>query len=539
MKRVIALILAVLFIAGSLACGAPKHTGEVYVDVPEDPRPSLVTAAPTAEPTGAAPSDPALTSEPSGLPSEEPSEAPEPTAEEPTEAPIPTEAPTGTPSDTPAPTSFITPTAAPTYSPTAAPSAAPSPAPTASPTPKPYATPKPSAAPTVKPSATPTVKPTATPRPIEGTGFSFSASPNLPLPNTGEDVPQGQPFTFGGMVYSDSPILEISAIIISSGGSTKKYSVSFSESDSKTSVELVDRTFPSSGDQSLTAKVRFQELPAGSYTFNLVGTNTKDENVLIASSSFKIVSSEWKQLISNNLRNNYAYALSFFGSRDEFMFEYKWKDSSGRDIELKGGKEAWRKAHMTNIASPSGGTWCVHNKAVSYYEAAIEYLKTTYVRVRGAGDSGVIKLWDLVSTFDGIWNPRFVTGRSFVSHHAFGTAIDLNASLDANRNSLSNRQLILTEVRDHLTYNGIKTADNGRQYYDFTYDGSHGTDGNNVPTTIVNYLLYELAFYRAGFNWGYYYDHTCDAMHFGLSEMPASIHDTSSRSLRKVYTYID
>ncbi len=141
----------------------------------------------------------------------------------------------------------------------------------------------------------------------------------------------------------------------------------------------------------------------------------------------------------------------------------------------------------------------------------------------------MIRLWDLVSTFDGTLNVRFVADRRFVSHHAFGTAVDLNESMDANSTTLSNRLLILTEVRDHLSYNGIKTADDGTRYYDFTYDGSSNTDRNNIPTTIVNYLLYELAFYRAGFSWGFYYDHTCDAMHFGLSEMPASVHDTSER----------
>ncbi|MBR4799270.1 MAG: hypothetical protein IK047_03300, partial [Clostridia bacterium] len=64
------------------------------------------------------------------------------------------------------------------------------------------------------------------------------------------------------------------------------------------------------------------------------------------------------------------------------------------------------------------------------------------------------------------------------------------------------------------------------------------THYKNVPTTVINYLLYELAFYRAGFNWGYYYDHGCDGMHFALSEYDPNIHNTSSRSLRKVWSYI-
>ena len=191
------------------------------------------------------------------------------------------------------------------------------------------------------------------------------------------------------------------------------------------------------------------------------------------------------------------------------------------------------------MENATGGRWEVHKKAAGQFKKAVNYMKTVYLRVHGTnGDSGVIKLSELIGSFDGIWNPRFVSDRSFISHHAFGTAIDLNASLDANTNELSNRELIKSEVGSHLTYNGIKNED-GVSYYDFTYDGSHSAKLKGVPTTVVNYLLYELAFYRAGFNWGYYYDHTCDAMHFGLSEFSADVHNTSSRSLRKVRDYID
>ena len=192
---------------------------------------------------------------------------------------------------------------------------------------------------------------------------------------------------------------------------------------------------------------------------------------------------------------------------------------------------------MTSVTSPAGQTWYVHKKAAPHYNAAINYMKTSFVRVRGTSDSGVIRLWELVSTFDGILNTRFVSALDFISHHAFGTAIDLNASMTPNGNALVNRALILSEVRDKLVYNGIKT-ENGVSYYDFTYTGSYSEKHKNVPTTVVNYLLYELAFYRAGFSWGYYYRHACDAMHFGLSEMSADTHNTSDRSLRKVYSYI-
>lgn len=384
------------------------------------------------------------------------------------------------------------------------------------------------------PSSTPksTVLPSSTPAPGQS-AISLTQSANLPLPSLNEDIPQGQPLCIGGVVKSDSPILSVTAVVTTqSGAGAISGSVSFAESQNVKRVELVDPTFPKEGDASLTKKLKFEQLAEGNYVFSLYAEAVGSGSTLLYSSAFKVVGGEWRQLISNNLRNCYAYALSFFGSRDQFMFRYRRTD--GRQIEVE---SSWLYPRMTSVTSPAGQTWYVHKKAAPHYNAAINYMKTSFVRVRGAGDSGVIRLWELVSTFDGILNTRFVSALDFVSHHAFGTAIDLNASMTPNGNALVNRALILSEVRDKLVYNGIKT-ENGVSYYDFTYTGSYSEKHKNVPATVVNYLLYELAFYRAGFSWGYYYRHACDAMHFGLSEMSADTHNTSDRSLRKVYSYI-
>ena len=59
-----------------------------------------------------------------------------------------------------------------------------------------------------------------------------------------------------------------------------------------------------------------------------------------------------------------------------------------------------------------------------------------------------------------------------------------------------------------------------------------------VPEPLMNYLLYELAFYRAGFSWGLYYPHTCDAMHFSLSELSPSYFEEGPYAMRKVFSYI-
>ena len=508
MKRVIALFLLVLFIIGSVSCIRAELNDWEGLDAlgntaaPTESEPEETAFAETEAP--AEPTDTAVTAEPS------PSITPEPA----------TETPDATEEPSPAPSPTVIPTDGPTSAPTEAP----------------LITPAPTAAASALPTLTPIPGPsTPTPAPITGGAFTFQANSSLPLPSMNEVVPAGQPFCFGGTVKCDNPITAVTAEIATTSGSTVlSKTVSFDASEGKTSVELVDRTFPKTGNTSLTAQVKFETLPAGTYYFNLYAAAVGVPCTLLSSSQFKIVSSEWRQLISNNLRNNYSYALSFFGSRDEFMFSYKWKNSTDRDIIIESG---WDSAHISTVTNPSGGNWYVHRKAVPYYERAISYMKNSYVRVHGTnGDTGVLRLSSLIGTFDGTLNHRFVSDRTFVSHHTFGTAIDLNASMDANQNSMSNRNLIKNEVRDHLTYNGIMEHD-GVRYYDFTYDGSHSSKYKGVPTTVINYLLYELAFYRAGFNWGYYYYHTCDAMHFGLSEMSADIHNTSGRSLRKVYDY--
>lgn len=498
MKRALALLLLAALIAGCVSCArADKADPDSFVDLttfgvkPDVTASAVLTDEPRA-------SEPAFT---------EAAFTQAATAE-------PTPAATGTPE--PSPTAAEV---------------------TASPAPSPTPTPAPTAAPTAAPTTAPTQGPTPSPvpQPDPNAGISFSESSSLPLPSLNEDVPYGQPFCFGGVVTSSAPLLSVTAVITASNGQNISKSVTFGASDNVLSVELVDRTFPKTGNASLTYKVKFEELPAGNYVFSLYASSTASSNVLLKASQFRIVNSEWRRLISNNLRNNYAYALSFFGSRDQFMFLYKWGE--GRNITTESG---WVENHMTSVTSPTGGRWYVHNKAKPYYEQAINYLNNTFVRVtwsNGAHDSGVIRLRELIRSFDGTLNTRFVSDRTFVSHHSFGTAIDLNASMDANVNNIANRNVIRDEVRDRLAYNGIKQQ-GGVSYYEFTYSGTHSSTYNGVPTTVINYLLYELAFFRAGFNWGYYYLHTCDGMHFGLSEMSADIHNTSSRSLRKVYSYI-
>lgn len=372
-----------------------------------------------------------------------------------------------------------------------------------------------------------TAAPTANASDIE-----FIESKSLPLPSENEDIPHGQPFCFGGIVKSDNPIIFVAAVIEAESGILYDYSVSFAAGEGVKSVELMDPTFSKSGE-TLTEKIQFEKLACGEYKFYLYAEDTESGRVLIKTTSFQITKNTWNTIITNNFRNNYEYVLEFFGSRDEFIFDYKWGE--GRNIEIE---KSWANSHMVYVTAPNGKNWIVHKKAKPNYELAFEYLTSSYVHVGGTYDSGIICLYDLVEQYGGTFVSRFVTDRTFVSHHSLGTAVDLNHTMDANLNVLENRNIIFTEVHDNLKYNGIKEA-NGIKYYDFEYVGNWSNTFQDVPTTIINYLLYELAFYRADFGWGYYYSYACDGMHFSVSEMDPDIHNVSERSLRKVYSYID
>ncbi len=48
-----------------------------------------------------------------------------------------------------------------------------------------------------------------------------------------------------------------------------------------------------------------------------------------------------------------------------------------------------------------------------------------------------------------------------------------------------------------------------------------------------------MAFFRAGFQWGYYYESACDGMHFTLAEFDINRHMYSDVGLRKIYEYIE
>lgn len=375
------------------------------------------------------------------------------------------------------------------------------------------------------------------PVPVGRNSVHFQASLENPLIAEGEQLQKRLDFNIRGSVYSNSALTGVTASFESLGeakgcvvnvtfdpaANVRGYSLENDELN--TEKKALDTLFDISG------------LSAGRYRFTLSATTADEPSpVKLYTAECAIIDTKRLELTQNKFDDNYLEAYRFFGGDlDKFILHYSLKDT--RSIATE---NDWRN---TYIVESSLGR--VHKDAVPYFEAANHYLENTYVCVTlvnaksGKQTAGRLTLLkDLISK-ETTYVPRFQSNLQYVSHHTLGTAIDVNDDMYPNKNIVTNHELIGTDVKEHLLYNGIKTADDGRQYYDFTYNGSYSAKFERVPKTIINYLLYELAFYRAGFQWGYYYETACDAMHFVLSEMDINRHLHSDIGLRKIYEYIE
>ncbi len=357
-----------------------------------------------------------------------------------------------------------------------------------------------------------------------------------PLPGNGTDAYRSQQFNLHGTVYSVNPITAVTVSIkhrgITGGIYPVTATVSFDASENRTAYSLDEEVLVGDDYKSLDSLTNFSRLKTGKHVFSiLVTTTAAAEPVTLYEENFEVLN-ERPTLTQNAFRDNYSTALRFFGGdTSKFLMSYTWRSQGKRDINTA---EVWRNA---NIVKSSLGR--VHIDAVSNFEQANDYLQSSYIRVSVNGAEGkVLQLARLVDRY-ATYVPRFQSDLRLISHHTFGTAIDVNDKYGANLNNAENWNVIGAAVREDLVYNGIQTDGDGQQYYDFTFTGDAGAKADGVPKSIVNYLIYELAFFRAGFNWGYYYDHTCDAMHFSLTDGEHYRHMDSEIGLRKVFEYYD
>ena len=373
---------------------------------------------------------------------------------------------------------------------------------------------------------------TPAPTPSPDPAIRFVPEEGLPLPCEAYVLTEKRSFAFGGTVVSDMPLTLVSVAVSDGAGKVLLHAEAApnEEEDAAVSYPLWDRTFPFE-DDSLSAQMDFASLKPGTYTFTLTAANDAVGETVLYRSPFTVErTSAIHTLIPNDLRGTYRAAEAYLG---DGVLPFTYQTGTYGQIWVDSG---WLSRNMVTINTPFG-TWRVNKAAEASFRQAVQYLRSTYIRVGGKWNTGVMRLSRLVRSSGGPYIGREEENTPFLSPHVLGLAVDMNAG-GPNEAVPDNWALLCKEISENLIYNGIKEQ-NGYRYYDFTYIGTWGTAYERVPTVIQNYLLYELAFYRAGFFWGVYYDHTCDASHFGLGEYDPSVHTDSPLALRKVFEYID
>ena len=392
-------------------------------------------------------------------------------------------------------------------------------------------------APVVTPAPRPTATPTPSPTPYVPSVLTFDESADDPMPAKNERLAFGRGYKLRGTVQSNFPLTSVSLQITCAYSEDPRYpyiqSISFDPAKAVYFYPLDDAL--TQEGVSLDSLVQFSALDVGIHTLRLFATSTaQPEPELIFQTTFYILSENWKTISTSDFSNNsYTTALNFFKEKSAFLYRYQWVDA--RYIVAD---PDWENEYIISFdCLPGREPWRIHKTALPYYVAASYYLNNVHVRVSGTnGDSGVLLLRDLIDTYNGSYCSRFTSSEKSISHHAFGTATDINGGMGANDMQKENIALINTEVRGYLTYNGIN-IENGVSYYDYTYTGNSLIwVYQNIPETVINYILYELAFYRAGFQWGHYYVSSSDGMHFTLTDNIRISHDGND-GLRKVFDY--
>ena len=374
------------------------------------------------------------------------------------------------------------------------------------------------------------------PTPPPDLALTFLTDPAYPMPESGAILPLGENYTIGGTVYSNYPLDSVTVSISCAHNNKPPYPYKNTIRLKKTGTGIYTLTDDATDDGvSLSSMVDFSKLLVGIHTLKVSVSVKGSRSIEVYRCSFYVLGDEWETITKDKFPDSYPEALAFFGKEERFLYRYQWV--YGRYIVAD---PEWESTYITEIQGyPNAMPWLVHIDAVPYFRKAFSYLESSRIRVHGTnGDTGVIPASALITEYNGCYVSRFTSSLKAISHHTFGTAVDVNASMEPNKNTAQNHAVIDNDVKGHLVYNGIREED-GMAYYDFTYDGSYECDPNGVPQTCVNYLLYEFGFFRAGFDWAHYYKSTSDAMHFCLSEFVTHKHDDPTYGLRKVFTYID
>ena len=368
-------------------------------------------------------------------------------------------------------------------------------------------------------------------------GLRFMPCYEVPFPTDGMTLYKGAQYNFHGLVLSDSPLTEISLTVEPRGESSRKSAqsavVRIPAEGSVLRFSLDDDT--AGGKKTINEMIDMRALPTGRHRLTLSAANAAGAKKTLYQADFTVAESKNSYpLMQCNFGDNYSLAARFFNYETElFTPRYSLKTEGGRVVSLS---TEWRETYLVDTKTVLGRC---HEKAYPYFMKAWEYLNNTHIRLHDKyRATKIIPLVSLIGSTCDSYVPRFQSNERYISHHSLGTCLDVNYDYYPNNNVETNHQVIGDDVRNHLTYNGIMEDEaTGLKYYDFTYTGSYPAKVDHIPKSIINYLLYELAFYRAGFSWGFYYISSCDGMHFTLTDCDYSRHDNPIMGLRKVYEY--
>lgn len=346
---------------------------------------------------------------------------------------------------------------------------------------------------------------------------------SVSLPPRGYGHQRGDEYIFSGTLSSNVPLRSCRIELWPRFGEGLISAVIYPQGTDACSIDL----------SSLNSLVKLSDLSPGEYRYRLLTTDKDGQVYPSARSHFYVMDKEWAQLSKERFYDSYEETLAFFQGNDSaFLYAYQpvWDKYILPD-------PSWAEEYIVPLpAYPEGSYWEVHKDAQGAFEQVLHSLSHTYVRIEGTmGDSGILPLSALIQSTDGSFVPAFTSDKGFISFHALGLAVDLNASMTANHYTAENQALLRREIEEKLVYNGL-WKENGQAYHSFSYSGDYPLLYRGVPETVVNYLLYDLAFYPAGFRWGHYYQGASDGMHFMLAETVAIDHGGMG-GLRKVYAY--
>ena len=335
------------------------------------------------------------------------------------------------------------------------------------------------------------------------------------MPREGEQVALGQAIGLEGMIDSSTPIRDVKVIVFDSNGNIELETEAEQADLGGTSYVLYGY------DTSITTKAPFSKLTEGNKCLRLICSNEEENNVVLWEANFTI--SEWVKLTESEIHGIFIDDLKEFFGNNDYLFTYKVTKRAGRGITIS---DEWTDKYIVSVTF-NRRSYSVNKLSLDRFTRAFEYIKNSYVHFTyNDGTSGVFCLNDIqeYNLADGAFVPRFQDmSMNVISHHSFGTAIDLNSTLEVNKikvdeNGVDTNWNLISAALTRLSYEGLKTVSGRENVYCFKYDGNKPTTGRAVPDALVNYLWHELAFAREGFSWGGYFGNGSDAMHFTLTE---------------------